>query len=125
VDFDISEDRVGNDHTVVVAVCGELEAATSERLSAHLRRVVDLGARFICLDLLGVRRMDWAGLTPVVAAHQWLEGHGGAITVACRDHICVKFQVTGLAVVLGLHEDRAAALAHLADMDGRESRYGM
>src|SRR3954451_6995850 len=64
-DFDITDDRVGDDRTVVVAVWVELEAWTSERLSQPLRRVVDLGARFICLDLLGVSRIDWAGLTPV------------------------------------------------------------
>jgi len=124
-DFDITDDRVGDDRTVVVAVCGELEASTAERLSAHLRRVVDLGARFICLDLLGVRRIDWAGLTPVVAAHQWLESDGGAITVACRDQICVKFEVTGLGGVLGLHDNREDALAHLARLDRRDSAYGM
>ncbi|MDD9371330.1 MAG: STAS domain-containing protein [Acidimicrobiales bacterium] len=80
-EFAVTVHRHGRD--AVVAISGELDLDTAQRLREHLDVLVDAGAE-IAIDASGVSFIDSAGLTTLLAARQSVRDEGGdlRLTVA-------------------------------------------
>jgi anti-anti-sigma factor len=98
----------------VVAVRGELDAATADELKATLE--AECGeADAILLDLDNCDFVDSTGLATLVSARTEIEGRSGSFAICCAvPQVARLFEITGAASGLGLAENRATALASLA-----------
>lgn len=103
-----------DDETAVVSARGELDRVTADQLKGCLRRALNDGAKYLCIDLLEVDYMDSSGFGPMIEAYHGVQGLGGAITVVCREILCELFEVTGLAEVFALRHRREDGLAYLS-----------
>jgi anti-sigma B factor antagonist len=115
-----TDDLAVDDETRVVAVWGDLDLQTAPQLKARLGYVLDQGVNYVCVDLLAVSYCDSSGFSPMISAYQRLGRQGGALTVACPEHMRQVFEITGLADLFGIHRDRDAAVAYLGQL--REAR---
>ena len=78
---EITVEREGDD-TVVVAVLGDLEAATAAEVGAVLTRVIVADEPpTLVLDLGRVGFIDSAGLGEIVRAHRHLSARGGRLVL--------------------------------------------
>jgi anti-sigma B factor antagonist len=109
--FSITDEQV-NGTTWVVRPRGEIDLAVAGELREHMMRLLDTGAKFLVIDLGGVRFLDSTGLTALMTAQRRAEELDGGVVVArAGEHVADVFQITGLDAVFGLHESVEAALA--------------
>ena len=107
--FSVSSDSVDG-HTVVV-VTGEVDAHTADRVGEALESGIQPSARLVA-DLSAVTFMDSTGLGVFVTALKHLREQQGTLDLVITSPRVLKvFELTGLDVVIPIHEDRAAALA--------------
>lgn len=100
----------------VLEVAGELVEATGERLSGRLEERLAAGARKFVIDFESTTYMDSSGLGILVALARRVREEGGELRLsALRRDLRTLFEITNLDSVLRLTENRAAALAALAD----------
>jgi anti-anti-sigma factor len=71
----------GDMHAWVVSPRGDLDLATSGRLSARLDEVIDAGAVMVILDLGAVDFLDSTGMRAIARAAHRLEDNGGRLLV--------------------------------------------
>jgi anti-sigma B factor antagonist len=71
----------GDTHAWVVSPRGDLDLATSGRLSARLDEVIDAGAVMVILDLGAVDFLDSTGMRAIARAAHRLEDNGGRLLV--------------------------------------------
>jgi anti-sigma B factor antagonist len=97
----------------VIALIGELDMRAVDELDAALAAAGEQAR--VCLDLTALQFIDSTGLATVIRAHQTLDGHGGALAVACGAEGSVgrTVETTGLTRLLNVAQDRAAALRAL------------
>ena len=97
----------------VVACMGELDAHASPELASVL---VPLTSRPGChpiVDLSGVDFLDSTGLGVFVTALKHVREMDGSLdVVVSSERVLRVFQLTGLDVVIPLHETLDAAIAH-------------
>jgi anti-sigma B factor antagonist len=95
----------------VVAVRGELDAATAPELKQTLEG--DCGAAdALLIDLDRCEFVDSTGLAVLVAASTRIEERGGSFAICCAtSQVARLFEITGAASGLGLAADRSAGLA--------------
>ena len=86
--------------SVVVHVEGDIDVATSDRLSDDMAELVDTGPNLI-LDLTDVPFMDTVGISALLAARNALVDHGGSFAVRNpSSSVRRALDVTGLAALL-------------------------
>jgi anti-sigma B factor antagonist len=110
VDFSV---QVGSESgRTVVAVTGEVDAHTAPALQAELNPLSQVPGAALVVDLSGVDFIDSTGLGVIVTTLKHVrEADGTLDVVVCTPRVLKVFALTGLDVVIPLHETRAAALA--------------
>lgn len=100
------------DGIAVLAPQGQVDGNSAPALESAL---LAGGEARVVLDLAGVEYMSSAGLRLVVLVSKRLKQRGGSL-VLCGLQPLVRevFEVSGLAPMLAIGSDRAAALARLA-----------
>lgn len=89
--------------TVVVAMTGEVDMATTPALREALVAAVDRGCRSVRVDLAGVTFMDSSGLSALVAGLRELRAQGGSMAmVNARPPVLRVFEISGFSTVAGL-----------------------
>jgi anti-sigma B factor antagonist len=107
--FKVSTEQVG-EHAVV-AVTGEVDAHTADQVRAAVEGSIAPGIRLV-VDLSDVTFLDSTGLGVFVTAVKHLREQDGSLDLVITSPRVMKvFELTGLDVVIPIHEDRAAALA--------------
>jgi anti-sigma B factor antagonist len=103
-------------HVCVAHLAGELDMATAPLLADHLRRATADRPAELVLDLREVTLLAAAGLALIVTASNNEGGiHGRLHLVGVTGNRPVErvFRLTGLATVLGIHDDLPTLLATL------------
>jgi anti-sigma B factor antagonist len=95
LEFRVASSRVGS--TAVVAVAGELDMYTADRLAETLRSVADDNARSVVVDLLEATFIDSAGLGVLASTAKSIKAAGGAFIIAADDPRFLRtLRITGL-----------------------------
>lgn len=106
--FSVSTQQV--DSHVVISVTGEVDAHTADQVRAAIDAAITPGARLV-VDLSGVSFLDSTGLGVFVTALKHLREQDGSLELVVTSPRVMKvFQLTGLDVLIPIHEDRSAAL---------------
>jgi anti-anti-sigma factor len=114
--FEVSVERLNA--TAVVHVAGELDLATTPRLSAVLRALEQPCDRVV-LDLSELAFIDSTGLSLTVSEYRRASREGFDLVVAgAEGHVLDVMRLTGLAVTLPLAPDVPSALGGTADAAG-------
>ena len=109
VPFTVATEEVGSH--VVITVTGEVDAHTADQVKAAIEAGITPGARVVA-DLSGVTFLDSTGLGVFVTSLKHLREQDGSLDLVITSPRVMKvFELTGLDVVIPIHEDRAAALA--------------
>jgi anti-anti-sigma factor len=94
LDLEISR----SDERTLVALTGELDAATASYLYAALAKLEVEDAHHVVLDLAKLTFMDSTGLSMVVTEHTRLKRSGGTLTIFSPSSAVRRlFEITGLA----------------------------
>lgn len=113
-EFDVKTEPQ-DDGVHVLAVSGELDAATAPRLSEALEAIIDSEAESVLVDLSECSFIDSTGLGVVVTARTRLLDEGRRFELCCAGAQARRIlEITGLDDVFGLFETRDAALTSLA-----------
>jgi anti-anti-sigma factor len=89
-----------------VRLVGDLDLASAKLLTAALEHEVDLGRRYLRLDLSGLGFLDTAGLQALLDAHWMLLGRRGTlILLGLTRHARRLMDLTGTADVLLIATD--------------------
>lgn len=111
-DFEV-EAEVSGAHAVV-AVSGEIDAATAPVLKKKLMELVDTGVERVVVDLTGVSFIESVGLGTLVAARKRLAAGDKNLCLVIGDdqpNIRGVFEITRLDHVFPIHSTREAAIA--------------
>ena len=109
----ITAARFGAD-AYVLAVAGELDIGTSERLEAELDALLEQGARRLVVDLLGVTFFGSVGLALLTRAAKRTRAVGGECIVVSDDpRILRVFEITGLDRILRIQRSLMEAVEEL------------
>ena len=102
------------DESYVIALAGELDISTSDRLAEELDRLLDGGARRLVVDLLGVTFFGSVGLGLLTRAAKRTHGVGGECIVVSDDpRINRVFEITGLDRVFRIERSLMEAVAEM------------
>lgn len=105
---------VTTDHHGDVAVVhaeGEVDLHTAHLLRDALTAVIAAGSDRVIADLTEVSFLDSTGLGVLVGRLRELRIRNGHLRVAANDRILRVIKVTGVDLVLPVHEDVAGALS--------------
>jgi anti-anti-sigma factor len=106
----VREIRVG--HRAVLAVSGELDLATVDRLQTAVEAAIASGAAEVWVDLSHVGFMDSTGVRLLLSARALLRARSKSLAVICPPGPVRRvLEVSGLDRSLAIHPDRAAAHA--------------
>jgi anti-anti-sigma factor len=96
---------------IVVAVAGELDAASTPELEGPLgQATADGGA--VVLDLSSCEFVDSTGLHAIIDARGAVEGRGGRFALVCAEHGPVARVIeVALPGMITLHPTRTSAVA--------------
>ena len=98
------------DGVAVIAVTGELDAHTAPAVREAVEAVIAPGARVV-VDLSAISFLDSTGLGVFVTALKHLrEGEGSLDLVIASPRVLKVFELTGLDVVIPIHEELGSAL---------------
>jgi anti-sigma B factor antagonist len=70
-----------SDHQVVIALQGEIDAATAETLERALNAIDSTDCRTVVVDLAEVSFIDWCGLKPLLISRRELARHDIGLVV--------------------------------------------
>jgi anti-sigma B factor antagonist len=94
----------------VIAVRGELDAATAPQLRNELDDRVSEGEDQLVVDLCEVEFLDSAALGVLVGTLKQLRAYGGNLSLVCtQPRILHVFQITQLEEVFAIHDSVDAA----------------
>jgi anti-sigma B factor antagonist len=86
-----------SENRTVVALTGELDAATAPRLYTEFAELSRGGHHEVELDLASLEFMDSSGLAVVVAEHKRAQANGGGLVILSPARRVIRlFQVSGL-----------------------------
>ena len=109
----VTSARFGVD-AYVVALVGELDIATSDRLEHELESLNERGARQLVFDLLGVTFLGSVGLGLLTGAAKRIRAQGGECVVVSADPRIVRvFQITGLDRIFRIERSLMEAIDQL------------
>lgn len=107
--FSVSTENI--DDIVVVNVTGEVDAHTADQVRSAIEAGIAPGARLL-VDLSGVSFLDSTGLGVFVTVLKHLREQDGSLDLVVTSPRVMKvFELTGLDVLIPIHENREAALA--------------
>jgi anti-sigma B factor antagonist len=110
LDFDVRSEV--HDPATVVAVRGEVDMNTAPRLEETLLAACDAAPQSLVLDLCEVEFIDSSALRVIILAAERLETSGRRLHVACAaGPIRRLLELTGVAVMVEIHENGARAIA--------------
>ena len=94
LDFRVASSTLGN--AAVVAISGELDVHTAERVAAKLQDAI-ADARCLVVDLFETSLVDSAGLGVLASAARLAKSKGGTFVVASDDPRLLRtLKITGL-----------------------------
>ena len=99
----LSLEKDERDGSVVLALDGEVEVASSALLRDELNLILESGRRRIILDMTKVTYMDSSGLGAMVQAHRTLGSKGTLALVGCRPAVERVLRFTQFDKVLELY----------------------
>ena len=109
--FSVSTEPSGVPGSVLIVVAGEVDAHTADRVRSAVEAGLGPGTQVV-VDLTDVTFMDSTGLGVFVTALKHLREQDGSLDLVITSPRVMKvFELTGLDVVIPIHEDRATALA--------------
>ncbi len=106
--FCVHNDREGV--VSIISVAGELDVATAPVLQSALDRACMHGADHILVDLTNTGFLESTGLRTLLRASQQRSGSASLSIVCPNANVRRVFELTGIAKLLALHDDRSAAL---------------
>ena len=116
LDARVSVSRFGDD-SFVVAAGGELDLYTSECLREKLADALELGGRWVLVDLTGVAFMDSSALGVLVNAAKALRSSGGQMVLVADDpRVTRVIEITGLQHVFRIESSLPEAVRELVEV---------
>ena len=109
-DIDIAESR--SDDVVVLAIRGRMHGRNADALERRLAAAIAAGDTRLVLDLAELEYVSSAGLRVLLVAAKRLRGIGAIALAAPKDFIRAILSVAGVASLVTIHDDRAAAIAY-------------
>ena len=102
----------------IIEVEGEIDLNTSDIFRENLYQVIDEGYKKLVISLDKVNYIDSTGLGILIGGLKKMRLNNGRLTVVCsHPQIRKVFTITGLADILGLHENLQQAIDHLQRED--------
>lgn len=102
-----------DEHTVAIAVQGELEITTAPRFKQLLVQAVDQHKRGIVVDFSGLSFIDSTALGVLIAAQRRMQDDARLAIVCTHPQVLNVFEITGIDTAFRILPDRPAALAHV------------
>jgi anti-sigma B factor antagonist len=95
LDFRVASSRLGK--TAVVAVCGELDIHTAERVAAKLHDAIEEDDCCCVVDLFETNFVDSVGLGVLASAARLVKSKGGSFVLGADDPRFLRtLKITGL-----------------------------
>jgi anti-sigma B factor antagonist len=114
LDFRVASSRVGA--TAVVAVAGELDMYTAERLAETLREVSVDKPQSVVVDLFEAPLIDSTGLGVLVSTARSIKANGGTFVLAADDPRFLRtLRITGLDRLFDVRPTLTQAIDHVVD----------
>ena len=121
--FTLTDESVG-EHTHIVCVDGELDAATHLQFEDALDRVIQSGKSRVIVDLTQATFLDSTALSGLLSAARRLRRPNCALAVVVGEHAQprARFDLTGTGEVLNVCGSREEALAVVEHAPNRDPR---
>jgi anti-sigma B factor antagonist len=95
LDLRVASSRIGK--TAVVAISGELDVHTAERVAAKVREAIAEDASCVVVDLFETNLVDSVGLGVLASAARLVKSKGGTFVLAADDPRFLRtLKLTGL-----------------------------
>jgi len=94
----------------IISVAGELEIATSPQLQSELDLLFNDGAQHVLIDLTETDFVETTGLRTLLKASRQTCGTPSLSILCPNPRVRRVFELTGVAELVALHDDRASAL---------------
>lgn len=111
--FDLTQWRL-DEETTLVAVSGELDLATAQRLKWPLVDALDSGTRRLVIDLSRVGFMDSTALGVLIGIRRGLKPDSRMALVCTDPNVLRIFEIAGLDVAFQIFATREEALSHMS-----------
>ena len=114
LDFRIASSQLGN--TVVVAISGELDLQTAERVATKLRDAMAEEAASVVVDLFETRLVDSVGLGVLASAARRAKSMGGTFVLAADDPRFLRtLKMTGLDRLFDVEPNLTEAMERVVE----------
>ena len=114
LDFRIASSQLGN--TVVVAISGELDLHTAERVATKLRDATAGEAASVVVDLSETRLVDSVGLGVLASAARRTKSKGGTFVLAADDPRFLRtLKMTGLDRLFDVEPNLTEAMERVVE----------
>ena len=108
--------------SVIVAIEGELDIATTNDLQEHLRSAIDTHGPWLILDMSGLDFMDSSGLNVIINAYRTVRERDGALALAALNERVTKVvRLVGLHRQVPVHKTVATAVAAMEALEKRQA----
>ncbi|MEU0488507.1 STAS domain-containing protein [Nocardiopsis flavescens] len=108
--------------SVIVAVEGELDIATTNDLQEHVRSAIDDHGPWLILDMSGLDFMDSSGLNVIINAYRTVRERDGALALAALNERVTKVvRLVGLHRQVPVHQTVATAVAAMEALEKRQA----
>jgi anti-sigma B factor antagonist len=106
----------------VIAASGELDAETAPLLREAVDHALELGARWLLVDLQGLDFIGSVGIGELIRAAKALGERSGELAIACRrPNVTRVFDISGTGEMLHVRPEEAEARAVLDESRQRLS----
>ncbi|CAL9509798.1 Anti-sigma-B factor antagonist [Nocardiopsis dassonvillei] len=108
--------------SVIVAVEGELDIATTNDLQEHIRSAIEDHGPWLILDMSGLDFMDSSGLNVIINAYRTVRERDGALALAALNERVTKVvRLVGLHRQVPVHQTVATAVAAMEALEKRQA----
>lgn len=108
--------------SVIVAVEGELDIATTNDLQEHIRSAIDDHGPWLILDMSRLDFMDSSGLNVIINAYRTVRERDGALALAALNERVTKVvRLVGLHRQVPVHQTVATAVAAMEALEKRQA----
>ncbi|MFE6308507.1 STAS domain-containing protein [Nocardiopsis changdeensis] len=108
--------------SVIVAVEGELDIATTNDLQEHVRSAIEDHGPWLILDMSGLDFMDSSGLNVIINAYRTVRERDGALALAALNERVTKVvRLVGLHRQVPVHQTVATAVAAMEALEKRQA----
>ncbi|MDT0328155.1 STAS domain-containing protein [Nocardiopsis lambiniae] len=106
--------------SVIVAIQGELDIATTNDLQEHIRSAIDTHGPWLILDMSGLDFMDSSGLNVIINAYRTVREREGALALAALNERVTKVvRLVGLHRQVPVHQTVATAVAAMEALEAK------